>query len=110
MCGFVVTTRGDDIDSMIDAQRFRGPDARGETIRYFNALTWSHVLLDISGEKEVQPYITSKGNKYKKFDTKAMGLAAIIDTMKNYAETDINKIMNIYAILKLKGLLNLSGL
>ena len=42
-------------------------------------------------------YITSKGNKYKKFDTKAMGLAAIIDTMKNYAETDINKIMNIYA-------------
>ena len=42
-------------------------------------------------------YITDKGNKYKKFDTKAMGLAAIIDTMKNYAETDINKIMDIYA-------------
>jgi len=62
MCGFVVSTRGDDIDGMIDAQRFRGPDARGETIRYFNTLTWSHVLLDISGEKEVQPYITKKGN------------------------------------------------
>ena len=42
-------------------------------------------------------YVTSKGNKYKKFDTKAEGLAAIIDTMKNYAETDINKIMGIYA-------------
>jgi len=62
MCGFVVSTEGNNIDDMLDAQRFRGPDARGETIRYFNALTWSHVLLDISGEKEVQPYITSKGN------------------------------------------------
>ncbi len=62
MCGFVVSTEGREVDGMIDAQRFRGPDARGETIRYFNALTWSHVLLDISGEKQVQPYITSKGN------------------------------------------------
>lgn len=43
-------------------------------------------------------YIGTGGvEKYKKFDTKAMGLAAIIDTMKNYAETDINKIMDIYA-------------
>jgi len=42
-------------------------------------------------------YVTSKGNKYKKFDTKAEGLAAIIDTMKNYAETDIDRIMGIYA-------------
>jgi len=42
-------------------------------------------------------YIGTKGNKYKKFDTKAEGLAAIIDTMKNYAETDIDKIMGVYA-------------
>ena len=43
-------------------------------------------------------YIGTGGvEKYKKFDTKAMGLAAIIDTMKNYMQTDINKIMNIYA-------------
>ena len=47
-------------------------------------------------------YIGTKGNKYKKFDTKAMGLAAIIDTMRNYAEddkliTDIDRIMNTYA-------------
>ena len=42
-------------------------------------------------------YLTSKGNKYKKFDTKAMGLAAIIDTMKNYMQTDIDKTMDIYA-------------
>ena len=46
MCGFVVSTEGREVDGMIDAQRFRGPDERGETIRYFNALTWSHVLLD----------------------------------------------------------------
>tara|TARA_R110002051_G_scaffold7082_4_gene33358 strand:+ start:2297 stop:2809 length:513 start_codon:yes stop_codon:yes gene_type:complete len=47
-------------------------------------------------------YIGTKGNKYKKFDTKAMGLAAIIDTMRNYAEddtliTDIDKVMSTYA-------------
>ena len=42
-------------------------------------------------------YVTSIGNKYRKYKTKAEGLAAIIDVMKNYAETDIDKIMNIYA-------------
>ena len=42
-------------------------------------------------------YVTSKGNKYRKYKTKAEGLAAIIDVMKNYAETDIDKIMDIYA-------------
>lgn len=62
MCGFVVTTEGNKADKMIDRQRFRGPDARGETIRYMVNLTFAHVLLDISGENEIQPYITSKGN------------------------------------------------
>ena len=33
MCGFVVTTENNKADTYIDAQRFRGPDARGETIR-----------------------------------------------------------------------------
>ena len=42
-------------------------------------------------------YIGLKGGKYKKFDTKAMGLANIIHTMKNYMETDIDKIIGIYA-------------
>ena len=62
MCGFIVTTEGHKADAMIDRQHFRGPDARGETIRYIVNLTFGHVLLDISGEREVQPYITSKGN------------------------------------------------
>ena len=62
MCGFVVTTENNKADTYIDAQRFRGPDARGETIRYMHDLTFAHVLLDISGEREIQPYITSKGN------------------------------------------------
>jgi len=62
MCGFVVTTENNLADKYIDAQRFRGPDARGETIRYMHDLTFAHVLLDISGENEVQPYITKKGN------------------------------------------------
>ena len=61
MCGFVVTTENNKADTYIDAQRFRGPDARGETIR-LSDLTFAHVLLDISGEREIQPYITSKGN------------------------------------------------
>lgn len=62
MCGFVVTTEANKADEMLDRQAFRGPDARGETIRYITNLTFGHVLLDISGEKEIQPYITSKGN------------------------------------------------
>ena len=62
MCGFVVTSLNNEADKYIDAQRFRGPDARGETIRYMTNLTFAHVLLDISGESEVQPYITKKGN------------------------------------------------
>ena len=65
MCGFVVTTEGNKADKMIDRQRFRGPDARGETIRYMVNLTFAHVLLDISGENEIQPYITSKGNIFE---------------------------------------------
>lgn len=62
MCGFVVTTNGNAVDDMIDRQAFRGPDARGETIRYYTYLTFAHVLLDISGEAEIQPYITKKRN------------------------------------------------
>ena len=58
MCGFVVTTEGNKADKMIDRQRFRGPDARGETIRYMVNLTFAHVLLDISGENEIQPFLT----------------------------------------------------
>jgi len=62
MCGFVVTSQGNEVDEMIDKQRFRGPDARGETIRFYTNMTFAHVLLDISGEAEVQPYITNKRN------------------------------------------------
>lgn len=62
MCGFIVTTEGNRADDMLSKQAFRGPDARGETIRYITNLTFGHVLLDISGEREIQPYITSKGN------------------------------------------------
>ena len=51
MCGFVVTTEANKADEMLDRQAFRGPDARGETIRYITNLTFGHVLLDISGEK-----------------------------------------------------------
>ena len=52
-------------------------------------------------------YVGSSGEKYKKFDTKAMGLAAIIDTIKNYAETDIDKIMSIYASDDASGKVNI---
>jgi hypothetical protein len=42
-------------------------------------------------------------NKYKKFDTKAEGLAAIIDTMKNYMTSDIDTIMSNYAASDVSG-------
>ena len=42
-------------------------------------------------------------NKYKKFDTKAEGLAAIIDTMQNYMTSDIDKIMSNYAASDVSG-------
>ena len=42
-------------------------------------------------------------NKYKKFDTKAEGLAAIIDTMQNYMTSDIDKIMEDYATSDVSG-------
>ena len=42
-------------------------------------------------------------NKYKKFDTKAEGLAAIIDTMQNYMTSDIDKIMENYATSDVSG-------
>lgn len=60
MCGFVVTTEVSKIKLMTEAQRFRGPD----DVSYWNDshIAMGHVLLDINGEHQVQPYETKKGN------------------------------------------------
>ena len=60
MCGFVGTTNHQLINLMIDKQQHRGPDA----LHYYadNKFTFAHVLLDISQERQLQPYITPKGN------------------------------------------------
>ena len=52
-----------------------------------------------SGIEGVDYYLGKKGSgiKYKKFNTKSEGLSAILDTMYNYANTDIDKIMESYA-------------
>ena len=60
MCGFVVTTEVGKIKPMTEAQQFRGPD----DVSYWSdgRLAMGHVLLDINGEHQVQPYETKKGN------------------------------------------------
>ena len=60
MCGFAGTTNHPLIEMMIKKQEHRGPDA----LEYWNDenFAFAHVLLDINGERQVQPYITPKGN------------------------------------------------
>ena len=60
MCGFVVTTRLDDIELMTMKQKMRGPDNTG----YWrdNTLAFGHNLLDVNGEHQLQPFKTKKGN------------------------------------------------
>ena len=51
-----------------------------------------------SGGKEgVDYYVGSSGIKYRKYDSKAKGLADIIKVMKSFAETDIDAMINRYA-------------
>ena len=60
MCGFAGTTNHPLIEMMIKKQEHRGPDA----LEYWSDenFAFAHVLLDINGERQVQPYITPKGN------------------------------------------------
>ena len=60
MCGFVVTTRRHDIEYMTTRQKHRGPTDTG----YYKdgRFAYGHVLLDVNGEHQVQPYKTKKGN------------------------------------------------
>jgi len=60
MCGFVVTTRTKDIEYMTERQKFRGPTDTGYASN--GKLAFGHVLLDVNGEHQVQPYKTKKGN------------------------------------------------
>ena len=60
MCGFVVTSRVNEIKTMTMKQKFRGPTDTGYTIK--NGLAFGHVLLDVNGEHQVQPFKTKKGN------------------------------------------------
>ena len=59
MCGFVVTTRNDIVE-LTEKQKFRGPDDTGYAT--IGNLSFGHVLLDINGEHQVQPFKTKKGN------------------------------------------------
>ena len=60
MCGFVVTSDIISIEPMIEAQKMRGPDDTG--IWKDSRIAMGHVLLDINGEHQVQPFVTKKGN------------------------------------------------
>ena len=60
MCGFVVTSRVKDIETMTMKQKFRGPTDTGYTVK--NGIAFGHVLLDVNGEHQVQPFKTKKGN------------------------------------------------
>ena len=60
MCGFVVTTRTNDIEYITKRQKFRGPTDTGYASN--GKLAFGHVLLDINGEHQLQPYKTRKGN------------------------------------------------
>ena len=60
MCGFVVTNSDKDIKAMLYRQKHRGPDAQ-----HFwsdGNISMGHALLDISGETQLQPYKTKRGN------------------------------------------------
>ena len=60
MCGFVVTTEQGLITTMLERQKHRGPEDHGYWLD--KRLAFGHVLLDINGEHQVQPYKTKKGN------------------------------------------------
>ena len=60
MCGFVVTSRVNDIETMTMKQKFRGPTDTGYAVE--GDLAFGHVLLDVNGEHQVQPFKTKKGN------------------------------------------------
>lgn len=60
MCGFVVTTKVDEIELMTRRQKFRGPCDTGYASD--GKLAFGHNLLDINGEHQIQPYKTRKGN------------------------------------------------
>ena len=60
MCGFVGTTNHNLVRLMIQKQEHRGPDA----LEFWSdeKFSFGHALLDINGERQLQPYITPKGN------------------------------------------------
>ena len=60
MCGFVVTTKVKDIELLTNRQKFRGPTDTGYASD--GKLAFGHVLLDVNGEHQLQPYKTKKGN------------------------------------------------
>tara|TARA_Y100001951_G_C11276399_1_gene262220 strand:- start:42 stop:1556 length:1515 start_codon:yes stop_codon:yes gene_type:complete len=60
MCGFVGTTNHQLVRLMINKQEHRGPDAT--EYYYDHKFAFAHCLLDISQERQIQPYITPKGN------------------------------------------------
>ena len=53
MCGFVVTTDIQNTELMLGKQAFRGPDAQSFYKDSFIGM--GHALLDINGERQVQP-------------------------------------------------------
>ena len=65
MCGFVVTTDIDNCAKMMERQQFRGPDAM--SMWKNKDIAMAHALLDINGEKQLQPYKT-KNNNYLVFN------------------------------------------
>ena len=60
MCGFVVTNSDKDIKEMLYRQKHRGPDA--QQFWSDGNVSMGHALLDISGETQLQPYKTKRGN------------------------------------------------
>ena len=60
MCGFVVTTDIKNTELMLSKQAFRGPD---ESAYYKDKyIGMGHALLNINGERQIQPYKTKNGN------------------------------------------------
>ena len=60
MCGFVVTTRKNDVEYMTMRQKHRGPS--DHAFWKDDNVAFGHVLLDINGTHQVQPFKTKKGN------------------------------------------------
>ena len=60
MCGFVVTSRINDLEVMTQRQKFRGPTDTGYWAD--EKIGCGHVLLDINGTHQLQPFKTRKGN------------------------------------------------